>query len=62
MNEPVPGYQFTNEWFAQNTLIWDKVVPRHKPQRILEVGSYEGRSACYFIERFGQERRSISCC
>jgi predicted O-methyltransferase YrrM len=56
MNEPVAGYQFTNEWFAQNTLIWDKVVPRHKPQRILEVGSYEGRSACYFIERFGQER------
>lgn len=49
-------FQFTQNWFAQNAVIWDKLVPRHKPQRILEIGSYEGRSACYFIEKFAAER------
>lgn len=56
MSEDAPDYQFTQDWFVQNAPTWDKIVPRHKPNKILEVGSYEGRSACYFIERFGQER------
>ena len=36
----------------QNILVWDKLVPRFKPTRFLEVGSYEGRSTCYLIEKF----------
>lgn len=48
-------YAFTQEWFAQNAPIWDEVVPRYKPRNILEIGSYEGRSACYFIERCARD-------
>jgi len=47
---PFPDYQFTSDWFAPNIPIWDKLVPRFKPRRVLEVGSYEGRSTCYLIE------------
>lgn len=50
-----PDYRFTQDWFAQNTVIWDKLVPRHTPRKILEIGSYEGRSACYFIENCARE-------
>jgi predicted O-methyltransferase YrrM len=46
MNE----YQFTQDWFGQHVPLWDRLVPRYKPRKILEIGSFEGRSACYFIE------------
>ena len=49
-------YNFTQQWFVQNIPVWDKLVPRHKPRRILEIGSYEGRSACYFIETCAREQ------
>ena len=48
-----PAYDFTNDWFVQNIPVWDTLVPRFFPKRILEIGSYEGRSACYLIEKFG---------
>jgi predicted O-methyltransferase YrrM len=48
-----PAYEFTNDWFLQNIPVWDALVPRFFPKRILEIGSYEGRSACYLIEKFG---------
>jgi predicted O-methyltransferase YrrM len=48
-------YAFTQDWFAQNVPIWDELVPAHKPRKILEIGSYEGRSACYFIDRCARE-------
>jgi predicted O-methyltransferase YrrM len=47
------NYQFTNAWFqsaAQKN--WDTLIPQFiKPSTILEVGSYEGASACYLIEK-----------
>jgi predicted O-methyltransferase YrrM len=49
-----PGYDFTNDWFDQNIAVWDALLPRFAPKRILEIGSYEGRSACYLIETFGK--------
>lgn len=49
----MPNYQFTNSWFEiaakQN---WDNLIPQFiKPSKVLEVGSYEGASACYLIEK-----------
>ncbi len=44
-------YDFTNGWFdhtARKT--WDQVIPKIKPKKILEIGSYEGASACYLID------------
>ncbi len=45
-------YQFTTTWFndaAKN--VWDQLIPKIKPKKILEVGSYEGASACYLIDK-----------
>lgn len=42
---------FTNDWFgATGRYIWEKILPQLGPKRILEVGSYEGRSTCFLIE------------
>ncbi len=46
------GYEFTNDWFGQNIPIWDQLIPRFSPTKFLEIGSYEGRSTCYLIEKF----------
>ena len=46
-------YQFTNTWF-QNVAEsnWNLLIPQFiKPTTVLEVGSYEGASACYMIEK-----------
>lgn len=49
-------YQFTNQWFDNTAKAsWDVIIPSIKPQKILEVGSYEGRSICYLIEKLGNE-------
>jgi len=47
-----PNYEFTNNWF-ENTAkgVWDSLIPQINPNRILEVGSYEGASTCYLIEK-----------
>lgn len=45
------AYEFTNDWFgATGRYIWEKILPQLGPQRILEVGSYEGRSTCFLID------------
>lgn len=51
-----PAYDFSNDWFDQNIPVWEKLLPRFGPKRILEIGSYEGRSACYLIEKFGVDQ------
>src|SRR5689334_11014165 len=51
-----PGYDFTNDWFDQNIVVWETLLPRFAPKRFLEIGSFEGRSACYLIEKFGKDQ------
>lgn len=44
-------YQFSNQWFAQAAKpVWSRMIPRLKPRRILEIGSFEGASACFLID------------
>lgn len=52
-----PTYDFTTEWF-ENTAkaVWDQLIPQINPTSILEIGSYEGASACYLIEKLGQSK------
>jgi len=46
---------FTNDWFgATGRYIWNKILPQLGPTRILEVGSYEGRSTCFLIEKLNR--------
>jgi len=44
-------YLFTNDWFAKGIPVWDRIVLPMNPAKILEVGCFEGQSACYMIER-----------
>ena len=46
-----PGLVFTNSWFQGAAKdVWDHIVPQISPRRALEIGSYEGASACYLID------------
>lgn len=52
-----PGYEYTNNWFESSARhTWDWLVPRVNPDRILEVGSYEGASACYLIDALAPKK------
>jgi predicted O-methyltransferase YrrM len=49
-----PIYEFTNSWFEESAKgVWDNLIPLINPTRILEVGSYEGASTCYLIDKIG---------
>jgi predicted O-methyltransferase YrrM len=50
------GYRFTNNWFeGAARRVWDGLIPQIKPARILEIGSYEGASACYLVQKLAAE-------
>ena len=53
---PRSAYEFTNDWFSMNIPMWDQITTNLKPAKILEIGSYEGRSTCYVIEKCGRQR------
>ena len=47
------GYQFTTDWFSHNLTIWQSVlsqVSHQYPLQALEIGSWEGRSACWLLD------------
>jgi glycosyltransferase involved in cell wall biosynthesis/predicted O-methyltransferase YrrM len=48
--QDVEEYQFTADWFSGCIPVWAQLIEQLKPARILEIGSYEGRSTCYLIE------------
>lgn len=50
------SYEFTTDWFSRFTAIWTQVLTRYPPSRILEIGSYEGRAACFLIAQCAAER------
>lgn len=48
-------YLFTNNWFESNAKrVWEKLFAQYKPGKVLEIGSYEGASTCYLIEKLAQ--------
>jgi predicted O-methyltransferase YrrM len=55
------GKQFTTDWTSENFTIWRRVLSplRKKPLRILEIGSWEGRSALFFLNFF--PHATITC-
>ncbi len=49
-------YKFTNNWFdsvAKNN--WDQLIPGLNPEKLLEIGSYEGASTCYLIKKLSEK-------
>lgn len=43
--------EYTQDWFSSYIPVWDRIIAQEKPSKILEIGSFEGRSACYLIEK-----------
>lgn len=43
--------EFSNNWFEQNALrTWEKIFIQLNPENLLEIGSYEGRSAVFMAQ------------
>jgi predicted O-methyltransferase YrrM len=63
---PTNVYKFTNNWFQTHEKHWnEKLLPliaQGQPMKILEVGSYEGRSTCWFLlNAMNHPESSITC-
>lgn len=57
-------YIFTQDWFTRHIPTLNGLVSNYKPIRILEIGSHEGRSTCWFIEQCAAAAQSgihITC-
>ncbi len=48
--------EFSKDWFTSNEDNWSRILAELKPQRVLEIGSLEGMSACFLIENIAAER------
>lgn len=48
------GYEFTTDWFTPRADIWRDLLAEYQPTKVLEIGSWEGRSACFIIEQCAQ--------
>jgi predicted O-methyltransferase YrrM len=46
----IDEFEFTADWFSERIPIWREIIGRFPPKKILEVGSYEGRCACFLIQ------------
>ena len=44
------NYKFTNNWFDEHKEVWSQLLKQINPIKILEVGSYEGKSTVFMIE------------
>jgi hypothetical protein len=48
--------EFSADWFSRNQENWDRILDDLEPKRILEIGSYEGMSTSYIIEKTAVHR------
>ena len=49
----VKGYKFTTDWFIENLPIWERYLIHlaNQPEiNVLEIGSWEGMSACWLLD------------
>ena len=45
-------YDLTNTWFRDNAKpFWERLIPGLQIRAALEIGSYEGASACFLVDR-----------
>lgn len=47
---------FSSDWFSKVEPIWDRILDDLQPSRVLEIGSFEGMSACYLIQNIAFKR------
>lgn len=56
------SYQFTNQWFQSHQSTWLALLGEIKPQKILEIGSYEGQATCWLIDEISKTRELTLHC
>lgn len=49
-------YEFSVDWFSPHWPNWRSATQSIQPAKILEIGSFEGRSTCTMLEEFGRDR------
>ena len=59
---PDENYEFSIDWFSHHIPVWRPILDHLKPTRLLEIGSFEGRSACYLIETCAGYGPMEICC
>ena len=58
------NYEYTKNWFYNSSLYFNALtlLPKDKIYNILEIGSYEGLSSCFFSDNFLDfEGSSLDC-
>lgn len=57
-------YSFTRDWFSNSDIQLNlkKHIKTDQPMHILEIGSFEGRSACWFSDNFLSDATSTLDC
>ena len=55
-------YKFTQDWFSWAPAVWEQLIPL-VPDRLnlLEIGSFEGRSAVWLAENMVEDEGNIQC-
>lgn len=62
--ESVGDYDFTQDWFEWAVPVWTKLftnLPKDRKRDMLEIGSYEGRSAVWLIENALADNGLLHC-
>jgi predicted O-methyltransferase YrrM len=44
---------YSSDWFSPHVDSWTSLFSSFQPSKILEIGSYEGRSTCFMIRKLG---------
>ena len=58
------SYIFTASWFNRSEIQKNlkKLIDKEQELHFLEIGSYEGRSSCYFLDTFMNNEKSTLTC
>lgn len=56
------GHIFTKDWFSCHEPVWLDILMKLRPERILEIGSFEGKSTCFLIDTLSQVNESEIHC
>lgn len=51
--------EYTHDWFTRHLPVWNPLLEKARPKKILEIGSFEGRSTVFMIENASKYQDDI---